>query len=64
MKSNHQVGLDILNLNILFSSMININIFFNFVKTLNKDYMFKVCLSIFIEIQASSQSTLQLLSRL
>jgi hypothetical protein len=64
MKSNHQVGLDILNLNILFSSMINMNIFFNFVKTLNKDYILKVGLSIFIEIQASSQYTLQLLNKL
>ncbi len=32
--------------------MINMNIFFNFVKILNKNYMFKVGLSIFIEIQA------------
>ncbi len=31
--------------------MVNMNIFFNLVKTLNKDYMFKVGLSIFIEIQ-------------
>jgi hypothetical protein len=29
------------------------NIFFNFVKTLNKMYMFKVGLSRFMEIQAS-----------
>jgi hypothetical protein len=28
------------------------NIFFNFVKTLNKDYMFKIGLSRFMEIQA------------
>jgi hypothetical protein len=42
MKNNHQVCFDILNLKILFSSRINMNIFFNFVKTLNKDYMFKV----------------------
>jgi hypothetical protein len=27
------------------------NIFFNFVKFLNKNYMFKTCLNIFIEIQ-------------
>jgi hypothetical protein len=32
--------------------------FLNFVKTLNKDYMFKVGLGIlFIEIQTNSQST-------
>jgi hypothetical protein len=31
--------------------MINMNIFFNFVKIWNKNYMFKICLSIFIEIQ-------------
>ncbi len=31
--------------------MINKNIFFNFVKTLNKNYMFKVCLNTFIKIQ-------------
>jgi hypothetical protein len=31
--------------------MINRNIFFIFVKALNKNYMFKVCLSIFIKIQ-------------
>jgi len=35
--------------------MINTNVFSNFVQILNKDYMFKVSLSIFIEIQASSQ---------
>jgi hypothetical protein len=55
MKSNHQVGFDILNFKILFSSTINMNIFFNFVKTLNKDYMFKEGLNKFIKIQASSQ---------
>jgi hypothetical protein len=31
--------------------MINMNIFSNFVKILNKNYMFKICLSIFIAIQ-------------
>jgi hypothetical protein len=39
-------------------------IFFNFIKTLTKNYMFKVGLSRFMGIQASSQSTLYLLSRL
>jgi hypothetical protein len=52
MKSSHQLSFDRLKLKILFSSMINMNIFINFAKTLNKDYMFKVSLSIFIEIQA------------
>ncbi len=41
MKSSHQ-GFDILNFKTLFDSKNNMNIFFNFVKTLNKDYMFKV----------------------
>jgi hypothetical protein len=36
--------------------MIKMNVFSNFVQVLNKDYMFKVSLSISIEIQASSQS--------
>jgi hypothetical protein len=31
--------------------MINKNIFFNFAKNLNKNYMFKVCLNTFIIIQ-------------
>jgi hypothetical protein len=56
MKISHKIGVNILNLEILFSSMINMNIFFNFVKTLHKDYMFKVCLSKFMEIQTSSLS--------
>jgi len=30
--------------------MINMNVFFNFVQILSKDYMFNVGLSIFIEI--------------
>jgi hypothetical protein len=34
--------------------MINMNICFNYVKTLNNDYMFKVGLSRFVEIQARS----------
>jgi hypothetical protein len=38
--------------------MINLNIFFNFVKTLSKDYIFKVGLSRFMEIQASSNNRL------
>jgi hypothetical protein len=45
MKSSHQVGFDKLNFKKLFYLTINMNIFFNFVKTLNKDYMFKVSLS-------------------
>jgi hypothetical protein len=56
MKISHKIGFDILNLKILFSSMINVNIFFNSVKTLHKNYMFKVHLSKFMEIQTSSQS--------
>jgi len=35
------------------------NIFFNFVKTLNKDYMFKVGLSKFMEIQAKFTITMR-----
>jgi hypothetical protein len=50
MESRHKIVFDVLNLKILFSSMINMNIFFNFVKTSNKYYMFKVGLNIFIEI--------------
>jgi hypothetical protein len=53
MKSSWEICFDILNLKILFSSRINMNIFFNFVKTLNKEYMFKVGLSRFIGIQAN-----------
>jgi hypothetical protein len=60
MKSNHQVSFDILNLKILFGSMINMTVFFNFVQILNKDYKFKVGLSMFTEIQASSQSIFNL----
>ncbi len=52
MKSNHEVCFDILNFKILFCSRINMKFFFNFVKILTKDYMFKVGLSIFIGIQA------------
>jgi hypothetical protein len=33
--------------------MININIFFNIVKTLNKKYMFKIDLNRFMGIQAN-----------
>jgi hypothetical protein len=52
LKSSHQVGLDMLNLKILFSSKSYMNIFFNFVKTLNKDYMFKIGSNKFLKIQA------------
>ncbi len=45
--------LDRLNFKILFNSRINMNIFFNFVKTLSKEYMFKVGLSRFIGIRAN-----------
>jgi hypothetical protein len=38
--------------------MINMNIFFNFVSILSKDYIFKVGLSRFMEIQTSSNSRL------
>jgi len=38
--------------------MINMTIFFNFVNVLSKDYIFKVGLSRFMEIQASSNSRL------
>jgi len=51
MTSKNQVGFDLLDFKILFSSRININVFFNFVEILNKDYVFKVCLSKFMEIQ-------------
>jgi len=43
-----------MNFKILFISKINMNIFFNLVKTLNKEYMFKVGLSIFMGIQANA----------
>jgi hypothetical protein len=59
MKNNHQVGFDILNFKILFSLRINMNIFFNFVKTLNKHYMFKVGLNISMEIQAKITITMR-----
>jgi hypothetical protein len=52
MKSSHKVGFDILNFKISFNSRINMNIFFNFVKILNIDYMLKVGLSRFMEIQS------------
>jgi hypothetical protein len=52
MKNIHKPGFDILNFKILFNSMIDMNIFLKFVKILNKDYMFKIILSVFIEIQA------------
>jgi len=58
MKSSHQVGFDKLNFKNLFNLTINMNIFFNFVKTLNKDYMFKVSLSRFMKILTTSQTTL------
>jgi len=32
--------------------MINMNIFFNFIRTFNKKYIFKIGLNIFIQIQA------------
>ncbi len=41
-----------LNLKILFRSKNYMNIFFNFVKTLSKDYIFKIGLNKFLEIQA------------
>jgi len=41
-----------LNLKVLFGSRINMKIFFNFVKTLIKYYMFKAGLSGFMGIQA------------
>jgi hypothetical protein len=52
MKSGNQICFDILNLKVLFNLRINMNIFFNFVKNLNKDYIFKVGLSNFMGIQA------------
>jgi len=64
MESSHKIGFDVLNLKILFNSMINMNIFFDFVKTLDKNYMFKVGLNKFIEIQTSPQSTFWPFSRL
>ncbi len=64
MESSHKIGFDVLNLITLFSSMINMNIFFNCVRTLNKDYMFKVGLNRFTKIQTSSQSTFWPFSKL
>jgi hypothetical protein len=52
MKSSHQICFDILNFKKKISSRINMNIFFDFVKALNKDYMFKIGLSRFMGIQA------------
>jgi hypothetical protein len=52
MKNSHQICFDILNFKKKISSRINMNIFFNFVKTLNKDYMFKIGVSKFTRIQA------------
>jgi hypothetical protein len=51
MKCAHQVDLGILNLEILLSSIINMNIFFDFVTTIFLNHMFKVGLNRFIEIQ-------------
>jgi hypothetical protein len=52
LKRSRQVGFDMLNLKILFSSKSYMNIFFNFVETLNKDYMFKIGSNKFLKIQA------------
>jgi len=59
MKSTHQVGFDILNLSIQFSSMIIMNNFFNFVKILNENSMFKIGLSIYsLKFKQNSQCIL------
>ncbi len=51
MESGHQVGLDILNLRILFTLMFNYMKFFDFAITIIKHHMFDVGLYIFIKIK-------------
>jgi hypothetical protein len=45
MKSSHQVGFDILDFKILFMTMFNINMFFDFVTIVFKNHMFKIGIS-------------------
>ncbi len=51
MKSGHQVGLNLLNLKIFFTSMINYTKFFDFVITIFYNHVFKIVLYIFIKSQ-------------
>jgi len=53
MKSNHQIGLDILNLKMFFILMIDMNMFFYFFTIIFKNHTFKMYLSRFIEIQTN-----------
>jgi len=54
MESSHQVGPNILNLNILFGSMIDMIMFFDFVTTTFENHMFKICLNRFIKIEVDA----------
>jgi hypothetical protein len=42
MESNHEVGFHILNLKILFMTMFNMNIFFDFVIIIFNNHMLKI----------------------
>jgi len=59
MESDYQVGLVILNLNILFSLMFNYMKFFDFVTTIFKNHMFKIGLHIYIHQNSSRCHNLQ-----
>jgi hypothetical protein len=54
MESSLQVDPNILNLNILFDSMINMIMFFDFVTITFRNHMFKMCLSRFIKIEVDA----------
>jgi hypothetical protein len=51
MESDYQVGLVILNLNILFTLMFNYMKLFDFITIIFFNHMFKIGLHIFIKIQ-------------
>jgi hypothetical protein len=55
MESGHQVGLGIMNLEILFILMFNYMKFFDFAIIIIKNHMFKVGLYIFIKSKQMSQ---------
>jgi len=50
-ESNHKGTIDVMNFNILFSSMIDISMFVDFVTITYENHMFKINLSILIKIQ-------------
>ncbi len=59
MKSNHKINIDILNSESLFNSMINMDMFFDFMPMILKNHMFNMHLSKIFKNENNNFSTFQ-----